>query len=251
MRPTRTAPSSTDTLVMTLALPPLPRAVLAATLGHAAQYAQAAATVQPLDPSAPDGLRHSFPDDLRLSFLALGSVLARAAGETHDLVPPPSFDELAALPADDLVRLTRQLVARAAEGRPVPPWLPVALAPLSTAAELLAARLADLTAPVTTGLLASLAEIHRAAQGCLRVGRLGPIGEVRTGHAQTIVADTHGRDAGDRDVRECLLNVVDDVDGTNLHWPVSELLAEHAQGTFVVDYQGQARPGVTAEQADH
>lgn len=94
--------------------------------------------------------------------------------------------------------------------------------------------------PLTGYDACTLADLVRAAQGNQRVARLMPEGTnaaglVIVGTARCI-GDENGNFAGrDDDIRDAFMRVTT-LSGFEAFWPMSDLIKEHQQFTFITNY---------------
>lgn len=108
--------------------------------------------------------------------------------------------------------------------------------PLATLANAAADRLAMAVSPLTIPQVRSLAAIEHAAKTRAHIARLMPSGEVIQGVARHIVVDTVtvAFPTSADDVRTCYLRVTGATGLGEYFWPLTELMPEHHEQTFVI-----------------
>lgn len=147
-----------------------------------------------------------------------------------DTPPPAPHRPLAAVQTD-----LRNRVAAITSHWMDTDQLAAAAVPLAETAAELDAHTSAALSPLTRADVRALAAMDQAALDGTRVRRLLDDGNVAEGVARHFTVDERGAFPGDGDdVRACLFRVTGTGLGSEYFWPVSELVAEWWDRTFVI-----------------
>jgi hypothetical protein len=142
-------------------------------------------------------------------------------------------------PTGEIITDLNNQVAAVTSGYMSTDQLAAAARPLAELADTATARLATAAQPLSVGDATTIGMILHAAQTGQHVARLTPSGDVLVGIARHVVtSDTtaafpHPTD----DVRNCYLRVTSTSGFGEYFWPMTELIAEHQDQTFVTGYE--------------
>lgn len=136
----------------------------------------------------------------------------------------------------DLLSQLRTMVDLVTNGWPGTDQLASYTRPLAALADAVANRLAMAVSPLTIPQVRSLGAIEHAVKTGAHVARLMPSGEVIDGVARHIVVDTvtTAFPTSADDVRTCYLRVTGTTGLGEYFWPLTELMPEHHEQTFVI-----------------